>query len=250
MMVEKPKRDEWQTLVIALPLLLAIVGVLMYAEMTRPPVEDVVEQASTPKVTQEEGEDVSYLGSGASGDSWWDGTDLGTYGTAFPFPSGTPSVSYFDTVVDPIPTSPDPAISLGLEGPARLYDAYIRLDGGDKPITGHANLRTVAVSGGGKVGMCVYDASDYSVVAQSDVWTFTTAEGWHEFTFAGAPALVGGKTYIIAILMDFPTVVDTLDIRLSTDFERYIPPPPPGPGGAVLPLIKTESDMAEGTLIN
>ena len=248
MMVEKPKRDEWKTLVIALPLLLAIVGVLMYAEMTAPPVAEVVEPASTVPEAQEEGEDVSKLAVGnyLTGDSWWGMDVTWWYANNYTFPDGVPNVSYGDFPTG-IPTPEDPS-SPQLILPARLYDAYITYDADTKvPVNGYAYVNVVNADQPSKMVMHVYTLGG-TLVASSDNWTVEVGEGWHEFTFVITEALVDDVEYLVAVGSN--AVDDVVQLHCTTDFAKYDPPPPPGPGGAVLPLIKTESDMAEGTLIN
>ena len=247
MMVEKPKRDEWQTLVIALPLLLALVGVLMYAEMTAPPVAEVVEQASTMPEAQEEGDDVSKLAIGnyLTGDSWFSMTVTWWYANNYTFPNGVPTASYGGLPTG-IPVPEDPT-SPQLVLPPRLYDAYVTYDSATKvPVNGFAYMKVVNADEGSQMVMHIYTLGG-TLVASSDNWTVEVGEGWHEFEFTTAGALVNGVEYLIAVGSN--AVNDGVLIHCTTDFTKYTPPPTPG-SGAVLPLIKTESDMAEGTLIN
>ena len=237
MIVEKPKREDWKTLVILLPLLLTMVGVMLYEDMKHP-CEDPCEQISTTPVATvplvEEGDDVSKFGYNGFGVAWDAIEDIGWQGTAFEFPVNESVAMYWD-IATVIPLWEDPSSNMILN-PTSFRSAVYVTYSGDTPEKAYAYMDITAVSGAGRVSMAIYDDAANLMGKTNWVTLTETGTGWYEFTFDSSFQLVDGETYIIAIGASFNAVLDIFSVADGA------------PGGTVLPLLKTNSGSEAGLL--
>ena len=240
MMVEKPKGDQWQTLVIALPLLLAIVGVLMYAEMTAPPVAEVCEQVSTTPVVlpQEEGDDVATIKFGNGAEPLTTVLpDSTPYLTTFHVKTGATAGVWVTTTAGGVGISdPWPAtLTKDSETESDYLCMYAVLDKTTLEVQHlYSNINP---SNDCSFKMGIYDTSGNFIVG-SEVIYYAVDEpaAWVKFPLLLHPALSDETDYWLVAWVSSPDIVDGQGIG------PYEAPA----AGVVLPLIKGASDMAAG----
>ena len=236
----------WKRDFITVAIALALIMLVSHIYDTTCVDEEVQEEAC-----QEEGPEMAtgILGWFGPGDGWTEIPDGVMWGTGYPFVSGNPSRSFYDSFAGTPLTWPDPA-SLKATTPPYMHDEYILYNETSKiPLRGFAYLKCLKAKPEAlNLSMAVYALDGTLKASAASLSIPSSITGWIEFPFTWAEALTDGVEYALVIGKRALSAENTVYIQGTTNFANYVAPvpPPPDVGGVVLPLIKGASDMAAG----
>ena len=235
MIIEKPKRDDWKTLLIMLPTLLVFVGVMI---LMPPTCSKQCEQISTTPVATvplvEEGDDVSTLKIGNNlGSTRDDGMGF-VFGNLVPVVSGVIADAW---TMDPNAGVPEPwpanMVTDSSAYPIGKLALYVTVD--SETLVADAMYANVVVPAAASVHAAIYTEALELVAAATPQNAGPSSYDWIECPFAAPPMLVDGHSYWFMVYV-------------NGDMAGAVRGEATGFPDAVLPLLKTNSGSEAGLL--